>query len=424
MQIDYYTSLSRAVAGLDRDAYAARGAVYDREHKALMRRLYSADPPHSDAEIEREQHAFRTAVRRIEFADDEIEIPLVPQREQSEEPSLSAAELRIDDRAGLPTPAVVPRPDASRPPSFPPAQAEEDQGGGWPPRPPAQGPLSSDKGTPVVPDAAIENSIKPAVAAPVRAPAAAQIESTPAAVALLKRRPVAGRVVRRALLGIALLGLGAVAYDALTGELGLPFVRQAVETEVAAPPPLRGPDLTASGTQQVILFDGNRADPNAPKFAGTAIWRLQAETAPSPRNPSPVVMLNLNVPGRRIALTMIMRREPPGSAMSHLFEIRFLGDNKEPDPDIVNMAPAFMTTAEMTGSSILAGQVVSVTPGVFLFGLSGDATAREKNLRSLKDLGWLAIPIVYRNGTSGLLAVEKGADGERAINEALRQWGS
>jgi hypothetical protein len=419
MQIDYYTSLSRAVAGLDRDAYAERGAVYDREHKALMRRLYSADPPHSDAEIEREQHAFRAAVRRIEFADEEIEIPLVPQREPPEEQPLSAAAVRVDDRAGLPAAAVVPRRDASPPPSFPPAQAEEEKGEGGRPRPPAQGPPSSDKGTPVVPDAAIENSLKPAVAAP--APVAAPLESTPAAVALLKRRPVAGRVVRRALLGIALLGLGAIAYDALTGELGLPFVRQAVETQVAAPPPLRGSDLTAAGTQQVILFDGSRADPNAPKFVGAATWRLQAETVPSPRNPSPVVMLDLSVPGRKIALTMMIRREPPGSAMSHLFEIRFVGDDKEPDPDIVNMAPAFMTTAEMTGSSILAGQVVSVTPGVFLFGLSGDATARERNLRSLKDLGWLAIPIVYRNGTSGLLAVEKGADGERAINEALRQ---
>ena len=55
LKIDYYTSLSRAVAGLDRDAYAARGAVYDREHKALMRRLFSVDPPLPDEEIERDE---------------------------------------------------------------------------------------------------------------------------------------------------------------------------------------------------------------------------------------------------------------------------------------------------------------------------------------------------------------------------------
>ena len=64
-KFDYFAVLSRAVAGLDRDSYAARGAAYDREHKALLRRLFSADPPHSDTQIEQEQQAFREAIRRI-----------------------------------------------------------------------------------------------------------------------------------------------------------------------------------------------------------------------------------------------------------------------------------------------------------------------------------------------------------------------
>ena len=107
--------------------------------------------------------------------------------------------------------------------------------------------------------------------------------------------------------------------------------------------------------------------------------------------------------------------------MSHLIEFRFAGDDKEPDPDITNIGSVLMTTAEMTRPTLLVGQVVSVTPGVFLFGLSGEASAREKNLRSLQELGWMGIPLAYRNGASGLLVVEKGVDGERAINEALRQ---
>ena len=78
-KFDYFATLSRAVAGLDRDSYAARGAVYDREHKALLRRLFSADPPQSDTQIEQEQQAFREAIRRIEFGEEEV--PLVPQRE-------------------------------------------------------------------------------------------------------------------------------------------------------------------------------------------------------------------------------------------------------------------------------------------------------------------------------------------------------
>src|SRR3954454_22538036 len=78
LKVDYYTSLLRAVGDLDRDAYAARGAIYEREHKALMRLLFSADPPRSEAEIEREQAAFREAVRRVEFGNDENDITLAP----------------------------------------------------------------------------------------------------------------------------------------------------------------------------------------------------------------------------------------------------------------------------------------------------------------------------------------------------------
>src|SRR5215467_7379102 len=88
-KFDYFAVLSRAVAGLDRDSYAQRGAVYDREHKALLRRLFSADPPQSDAQIEQEQQAFREAIRRIEFGEEEV--PLVPQREPMAEPALATA---------------------------------------------------------------------------------------------------------------------------------------------------------------------------------------------------------------------------------------------------------------------------------------------------------------------------------------------
>ncbi|MBO0712468.1 MAG: hypothetical protein J2P47_14450, partial [Acetobacteraceae bacterium] len=68
-KVNYYAVLARAVAMLDRDAYGARGAVYDREHRALLRRLALADPPCSQEEIAAEERAFRDAIRRIEFPD-------------------------------------------------------------------------------------------------------------------------------------------------------------------------------------------------------------------------------------------------------------------------------------------------------------------------------------------------------------------
>src|SRR6267154_2808466 len=75
LNVDHFTPLSRAVASIDRDSYAARFAVYDREHKALLRRLATAEVPCSDVDIAREERAFRDAIRRIEFADEDNDQP-------------------------------------------------------------------------------------------------------------------------------------------------------------------------------------------------------------------------------------------------------------------------------------------------------------------------------------------------------------
>jgi hypothetical protein len=94
LQADYFTPLSQAVASIDRDSYAARFAVYDREHKALLRRLATADSRCSAADVAREEEAFREAIRRIEFADGEEQPTLVPQDEPAaEEPT---PEPRLD----------------------------------------------------------------------------------------------------------------------------------------------------------------------------------------------------------------------------------------------------------------------------------------------------------------------------------------
>jgi hypothetical protein len=69
LNLDPYTILSRAVASIDRDSYAVRFAVYEKEHKLLLQRLSLARPTLSDADIAGEEQAFRDAIRKIEFGD-------------------------------------------------------------------------------------------------------------------------------------------------------------------------------------------------------------------------------------------------------------------------------------------------------------------------------------------------------------------
>jgi hypothetical protein len=70
LQLDPYALLSRAVASIDRDSYAVRFAIYEQEHKLFLQRLALASPMLSEADITREEQAFRDAIRRIEFGNE------------------------------------------------------------------------------------------------------------------------------------------------------------------------------------------------------------------------------------------------------------------------------------------------------------------------------------------------------------------
>jgi hypothetical protein len=124
LKLDHFTPLSRAVASIDRDAYAARFAVYDREHKKLLRRLATAESPLSDADIAREEQAFRDAIRRIEFADDGEQA--APEQATLDEATLDEATLVPQDEP-VETPPPEPSPERRSEPVWPQLRASRGE---------------------------------------------------------------------------------------------------------------------------------------------------------------------------------------------------------------------------------------------------------------------------------------------------------
>jgi hypothetical protein len=217
LNVDHFTPLSRAVASIDRDSYAARFAVYDREHKALLRRLATADSPCSDADIAREERAFREAIRRIEFADEDDGPPLVPQHEP-------AVVVRSEPRSG---PRPEPRSELRseprselRPEPRPELRSEPRPEPVWPqPRPPRRETLDDVPTSPSLDQ--FESEIEPVLR-------------------LSEPRSVVRRVGERLVLAVLLLALAGVwiwMSPARREEAATPAaLRGAVEpTEVAAP---------------------------------------------------------------------------------------------------------------------------------------------------------------------------------------------
>ena len=81
-----------------------------------------------------------------------------------------------------------------------------------------------------------------------------------------------------------------------------------------------------------------------------------------------------------------------------------------------------MKPDEPSSGAPLAALVVQIADGVFLAGLSNVEADREKNVELMKTRPWLEVPLVYANARRAILAIEKGAPGERAFAYALEAW--
>lgn len=46
-----------------------------------------------------------------------------------------------------------------------------------------------------------------------------------------------------------------------------------------------------------------------------------------------------------------------------------------------------------------------------------------RDIKLLRELPWLDVPLVYTNQRSAIVAIEKGEPGEHAFNDAFKAWG-
>ena len=77
---------------------------------------------------------------------------------------------------------------------------------------------------------------------------------------------------------------------------------------------------------------------------------------------------------------------------------------------------------ESTRGVPLAGLAVKVTTGFYMIGLSNLDADKERNLQLLNERGWFDIPVVYSNNRRAVLAMEKGAPGQRAFADGFKAW--
>ncbi len=183
-------------------------------------------------------------------------------------------------------------------------------------------------------------------------------------------------------------------------------------------------DQVAPVSQRVVLYDEDPADPKGKQYVGSVIWRTEPIKATANQKADIAVRADIDIPDRKFKMTMSFRRNTdPSLPASHTAELTFLLPPDFAGGGVSNVPGILMKSNEQARGTPLAGLAVKVTDGFFLVGLSNVDADRQRNLQLLKERSWFDVPLVYVNQRRAIIAIEKGAPGERAFNDAFAAWG-
>lgn len=176
--------------------------------------------------------------------------------------------------------------------------------------------------------------------------------------------------------------------------------------------------------QKVVLYDEDPSDPKGKQYVGSVVWRLEPIKASGNQKADVAVRADIEIPERKFKMTMSFRRNTDSSLpASHTAELTFILPQDFPGGGVSNVPGILMKSNEQARGTPLAGLAVKVTDGFFLVGLSNVDADRSRNVQLLKERSWFDVPLVYANQRRAIIAIEKGAPGERAFNDAFAQWG-
>ncbi|MGY3447960.1 hypothetical protein [Bradyrhizobium sp. USDA 4353] len=204
-------------------------------------------------------------------------------------------------------------------------------------------------------------------------------------------------------------------------DTGAPLSKPKITDRVGQSP---SSDQIAPVAQKVVLYDEDPNDPKGKQYLGSVVWRTEQIKATGTQKADIAVRADIEIPDRKFKMTMSFRRNTDTSLpASHTAELTFILPQNFDGGGVGNVPGILMKSNEQSRGTPLAGLAVKVTDGFFLVGLSNVDADRTRNVQLLKERSWFDVPLVYSNQRRAIIAIEKGAPGERAFNDAFAVWG-
>lgn len=201
--------------------------------------------------------------------------------------------------------------------------------------------------------------------------------------------------------------------------------QQQAQTQPATQqPPRPAAEPTAPVAQRsAILVQAAVNDmQNVETHIGTTVWRVEESRRPG-ANGSPAVRADVDIAAVGMKFVLLIEKNNDATLRaSHMMTLRFLPQEGAAIPGVAEIGTPQMRNESSPAVEPLAGAQAKITDNIYIVALSADPTLVSRNIDTLKTRGWFDIPIRLADGRISKITIEKGAPGDRLIEQALEQW--
>jgi hypothetical protein len=211
------------------------------------------------------------------------------------------------------------------------------------------------------------------------------------------------------------------------GEAAAPQQQSRVRAEAPRPAqpgqPAAQPPAAPTSQRAAMLVQASASDPqNILTYVGATAWRIEPSQRPG-ANGLPALRADVDLPEIRLRMTMTIEKNvDPTFRASHIMTLRFAPDPESRFPAVAELGAPQMRNEAAPAVDPLAGVQAKVIENIFIVALTAEPAFVARNLETLRTRGWFDFPLRIADGRIAKITLEKGAVGDRLVEEALNAW--
>jgi hypothetical protein len=200
-----------------------------------------------------------------------------------------------------------------------------------------------------------------------------------------------------------------------------PAATPAPTPAATAAPPAANPGVAVAARAAMLVAVAS--DPQKPAVSlGSVVWSTIPAAAGQPAS-TVAVKAEADIPDLKLHAVMTLRKNTdPSLPASHTIDLRVTFADGAEIKGIKDMRVPMMRRDDPPSQDALSGVRVKISDSYFLIGLNRGDAELAHNIDLIANRGWFDFPMLLNDDRIAKLTFEKGADGERIVNEALAAW--